>query len=182
MKHLSISIEVWRWLRQIKKEQGFKHVNQVVKWLVEQVYYTEEKTLDGEEEKTNITDDRLILSNKAIETTVQPVEELRKVGNRLSIGRKNLGKRLHITEDTNLPLDGASPYVNRHRISGTDGRLRQGLYAKKYQSFPGEKTADNPPLQSTQIQCNRCGQINTVKGGIKHGSIICSHCGEKISW
>ena len=181
MKHLSISIDVWQCLRQIKKEQGFKHVNQVVKWLVEQVYYTDEKTLDGEEEKTNITDDQPVVSNTAIETTVQPVEEARKVGSWLSIDRKTLDKRLQINEDTNLPLDGANPYVNRPRISGTGGRLRQGLYARKHQLFPVEKTVNKPPIRPTVIKCRWCSQIvNITEGDSSRGYIICPFCNGEI--
>lgn len=181
MKHLSISNDVWQRLRQIKKEQGFKHVNQVVKRLVEQVYYTEEKTLNGKEEKTNIIDDQHIVSNKSIEMTVQPVEEVRKVGNRLSIGIKTLDKQLQINKNTNLQPNKINPYVNQHPITRTGGHLRPKLCTSKHQLFPVEKTVNKPPIRPTVIKCGWCSQIvNITEGTISRGYIICPFCNGEI--
>ena len=90
-----------------------------------------EKTIVGKEEETNITDDRPIVSNKMIETTVTPSEEIYKLGKRLSIDRKTPVKRLHKTRDTNLPLAGASSCTNQAQFLGKDGRLRRRLDTRK---------------------------------------------------
>ena len=161
MKPLSISNDVWQLLRQIKKEQGLKHLNQAVKWLVAQLYYIEEETSAGKQKNKTITNGPTTVSIKAIETTVTPSEEIHKLGERLSLDRKTRSKRSNKTGDTNLPLGGTSPHVNRLRILRTDGRIRQRLYASQHQSFPGEKTivceeeetniTDDHPMGSNKV-------------------------------
>ena len=161
MKPLSISNDVWQLLRQIKKEQGLKHLNQAVKWLVEQLYYIEEETSAGKQKNKTITNGPTTVSIKAIETTVAPSEEIHKLGKRLSLDRKTRSKRLHKTGDTNLPLGGTSPHVNLPHILRTGGRIRQRPYASQHQSFPGEKTivgneektniTDDHPMGSNKV-------------------------------
>ena len=181
MKDVPVSKEVWQMLRKIKDEKNLKHLNEVVKLLMEQ-YFIEQKTNENEEpDEVNAIEDQPLIYDIDDETVRQPVEKIDKVDDRFSIDRKTLGKQLQINKNTNLQPNKIDPYVNQHPTTRTGGRLRQRLYARKHQLFPDEKTVNTPPIRSTVIKCRWCSQtVNITEGDISRGYITCPFCNGEI--
>ena len=50
MKRIPVSMDIWRKLRQIRDEQGFKHFNKTLEWLMWQVFSPEKTTITLEPE------------------------------------------------------------------------------------------------------------------------------------
>jgi hypothetical protein len=46
MKNIQVSKEVWKILRDIKKDHKFKHFNEVIKWLLFTVFYSDKNTVE----------------------------------------------------------------------------------------------------------------------------------------
>jgi len=59
MKRIPISIDIWRKLRQIRDEQGFKHYNKTLQWLMQQASLPDRNTAGTNIELSDDLFDRL---------------------------------------------------------------------------------------------------------------------------
>lgn len=163
MKSIQVSKDVWKQLCEIKQQKKFKHMNQVVKWLVEQVFFPDEKTSVSR----SVGDTETISTAGRSGDSDSSSEKVRSHRLREKINSKQKNPLSH-SSGSDFILRPRTPLFNIKRDY------------KQSRFFLGEKTNDCIHNGPSQVTCRWCGTINIVDSIASNGYIRCCNCGSNI--
>jgi hypothetical protein len=161
MKNIQVSKKILKILREIKNKQNFKHFNQVVKWLIQQAYCIDKKTIT--QEYRNYNKKRLSTSSNNESNNIIPFVKDDSNDNKTSRYNKSHSQRI-INKMGNTKYN---QYLN----------FKHSIYKDKLRNkfFHDEKTG-----YYSQIKCNWCGGINIKPRFENLRYITCILCNRKI--